>query len=77
MRELQVGSTSIYVGELHLGKEKLYTAWWLSNGTHHTIDQRDWRWRMLRGERGFNLVNATVAREADLLPVVERLLEAY
>ncbi|WP_187263513.1 exosortase N [Pontibacter beigongshangensis] len=74
VRALQVGSTTVYTGELHHADEKLYTAWWMDNGSHQTIDQWDWRWRMLRGEAAFNLVNVTVAGENELTPLVAELL---
>ncbi|WP_114783332.1 exosortase N [Botryobacter ruber] len=74
VRELQLGDRKIYMGELHQGKEKLYTAWWMDNGSHQTIDQLDWRWHMFRGEAAFEMVNVTVARQEQLVPEVERLL---
>ncbi|WP_138990046.1 exosortase N [Larkinella sp. C7] len=60
----------IYVGSLQRGRERLYTAWWFTNGVQQTIGQFDFRWRMLRGEPPFALVNVTVARRADLVKTV-------
>jgi exosortase N len=66
VQQRQIGQRIVYLGELEKGDEKLYTAWWMDNGQHQTIDQWDWRWRMLKGEEKFRLVNVTVARQEEL-----------
>ncbi|MDX5419874.1 MAG: exosortase N [Hymenobacteraceae bacterium] len=70
-----VGNRSIYFGELEKGYEKLYTAWWMDNGDHQTIAQWDWRWRMLKGEAKFRLVNVTVARQEELAQAALAVME--
>ncbi|TXK52640.1 exosortase N [Pontibacter qinzhouensis] len=75
VRQVQVGTRTLFVGELHQAEEKLYTAWWMDNGRHQTVDQWDWRWRMVRGEAAFAMVNITVAQEQQLLPLAEQLLQ--
>ncbi|PVY43137.1 exosortase N [Pontibacter virosus] len=75
VQQLQVGNRTIYVGELEKGSEKLYTAWWMDNGQHQTIEQWDWRWRMLKGEEKFSLVNVTVARQEDLTQAALAVME--
>lgn len=52
----------VYVGSLQRGRDRLYTAWWFSNGSCRTISQAGFRWRMLRGESPFALLNVTVDR---------------
>ncbi|GAB3810877.1 exosortase N [Pontibacter rugosus] len=75
VQTLQLKSDTVYVGELQKGKDKLYTAWWMDNGKHRTIEQQDWRWRMLKGEPPFRLVNLTVAHKAELAPSILTLLQ--
>ncbi|MBJ6119031.1 exosortase N [Pontibacter sp. BT310] len=66
VQQRQIGNYNVYVGELQKGKDTLYTAWWMDNGLHQTIDQWDWRTRMLKGEAKFRLVNVTVAQKQEL-----------
>jgi exosortase N len=49
----------IYIGQLTNKDDKLFTAWWYSNGKVQTISQLDWRIRMLKGEEKFCLINIT------------------
>jgi len=69
----KVGHADIYRGVLARGGSTLYTAWWYSNGTTHTISQAKWRWQMLQGHRRFCLVNVTAADEVTLLREVGRV----
>ncbi|NJO91209.1 MAG: hypothetical protein HC831_21280 [Chloroflexia bacterium] len=63
-QKMQVGSHEVYFAELVLENSKpLYTAWWYSNGKHITINQLDWRWRLIKGEENFSLVNVTCEKE--------------
>lgn len=66
----KVGGNWVYVGWLQRGHERLYTAWWFSNGSCRTTGQVDFRWRMLRGEPAFALVNVTVAHPDELTKTV-------
>ncbi|MBO0932173.1 exosortase N [Fibrella aquatilis] len=69
VREVSLSGQPIYVGELKKGHQTLQTAWWFSNGYHHSIGQFDVRSRMLRGEPGFALINVTTT-DARLLPAL-------
>ncbi|GAA4300759.1 exosortase N [Nibribacter koreensis] len=69
-----VTGREIYVGQLEKGKDRLYTAWWMDNGTYQTITQSDWRWRMFMGEAPFQLVNVTASSEEQLTSSVKQLL---
>lgn len=75
IREVQIGSHVIYCGELMKSDGKLLTAWWYSNGDVQTIDQFDWRGRMLQGEKDFALINVTAADERTMLKYSQKLLE--
>jgi exosortase N len=75
VQQRQLGSYQVYLGELQKGSETLYTVWWMDNGRHRTINQWDWRWRMLKGEEKFNLVNVTVAHKEELVQAVQAVIE--
>jgi exosortase N len=71
---INIGDYDIYFAELHSDNDMLYTTWWYDNGKHRTIKQFDWRWRMLRGEEAFRLINVTCLNKADLIKETNRLL---
>ncbi len=75
VQQRQVGNYSVYIGELQKGKDTLYTAWWMDNGQHRTIDQWDWRSRMLKGEAKFRLINVTVAQKQELPEAIVTIIE--
>lgn len=64
----------IYMGQLVKDDQVLYTAWWYDNASVQTIDQFDWRLRMLRGEKNFALVNITSHDVATLKENIEVVL---
>jgi exosortase N len=66
IRKEQVGPHEIYKGVLSRGQEKLYTAWWYTNGSLVTIDQWTWRSRMAKEHDRFALVNVTAKDEESL-----------
>ncbi|RRB04526.1 exosortase N [Larkinella rosea] len=72
IEEELIGGHRVYSGTLQRGRERLYTAWWFTNGTCRTISQFDFRWRMLRGEPAFGLVNVTATRPDALTDAVQR-----
>ncbi|WP_165823946.1 exosortase N [Pseudochryseolinea flava] len=71
-----ISGNTIYVGQIIKGDEKLFTAWWYSNGEIITIDQFDWRIRMMKGEHAFNLVNVTCATEQALQATITELFSS-
>jgi exosortase N len=75
IRELPIGAHVIYCGEMIRPDGKLWTAWWYSNGEVQTIDQFDWRGRMMRGEKDFLLINVTAADEQTMLKYTRKLIE--
>jgi exosortase N len=70
-----VAGREIYFGQLDKTGEKLFTAWWYSNGKTLTIDQWEWRSRMLKGEEKFCLVNITTKDEKSLEENVALIFE--
>jgi exosortase N len=66
IRKSIVNGQEVYIGKLARPGEVLFTAWWYSNGKTVTINQMDWRFRMMKGEEPFSLVNVTVSDEASL-----------
>ena len=69
-----VDGLEVYTGVLERGDEKLYTAWWYFNGSIHTIDQFTWRSVMLKGGRGFALINITASNEANIHDFIKNIL---
>lgn len=66
VKKENIGGIETYAGELQQGDQKLYTAWWFDNGVYQTIGQLDWRWRMLRGQQQFAIVNISAVTKEDL-----------
>jgi exosortase N len=66
IREENFAGRRIYFGTLKKGNDLLHTAWWFSNNNYVTISQFDWRWKVIRGEPGFQLVNVTAGDQKDL-----------
>jgi len=73
--EDSVSRAAVYRGVLTRGSSRLYTVWWYSNGTTHTISQAAWRWRMLKGEPRFCLINVTAGDPDALSRQVAQVLE--
>jgi len=63
-------------GKITNGNDTRYSAWWYDNGTVQTCGQLDWRWRALKGEGPFRLVNVTADSPHDLMREVSRLFRA-
>ena len=71
----EIKGTQVFTGHLVKAGSQLYTAWWYDNGKVKTIDQFDWRMRMLKGEGDFCLVNVTTEDEATLYAKLESIFE--
>lgn len=72
-----VSGTQVYLGKLTNKSEVLYTAWWFDNGDYRTINQIDWRWKVLCGEEEFSIVNVTTADQDELQKEVSKVLNAH
>ncbi|HEX8331547.1 MAG TPA: exosortase N [Segetibacter sp.] len=69
-----ISGTPIYVGKLINKDEVLYTAWWFDNGEYRTINQIDWRWKVLRGTNEFSIINVTTGNQEQLQKEVSQIL---
>jgi exosortase N len=74
IKEETISNEKVYTALLVNGKERLATAWWYTNGNRHVTDQLDWRWNMVRGEKGYALINVTAANETDRRKAVEKII---
>lgn len=55
-----ISGQQVYFAELNTtNKEKLYTLWWYDNGQHTTTSQLEWRWKTIKGEPPYRLINIT------------------
>lgn len=73
VKESKIGNNTVYAGLLVKDKDTLHTAWWYENGLHKTISQTNWRWRVMRGEEKFYLVNVSAENEEFLKNEIEKL----
>ncbi|WP_165940109.1 exosortase N [Dyadobacter psychrotolerans] len=69
-----ISGNRIYTGTLQKGDENLQTAWWFSNNKCNTNSQLDWRWRMIKGEGNFALINVTSTSKEDLQLAIQEWL---
>lgn len=56
----------IYTAILSKGKDQFYTAWWYENTTTTTPYEWDWRWKTLRGESDFYMINVSCEKKDQL-----------
>ena len=64
----------LYTAVLEKGKDKIYAAWWFDNGKTQTVDQLRWRWKGIKGEKRFYLINVNAVSQDILQKQVGRLL---
>lgn len=74
VQEQIVGRTKLYTARLQKGDELLYTAWWYDNGHQRTIDQLEWRWAVLKGEKKYSVINVTSANKQVLEKQTQQIL---
>jgi exosortase N len=72
-KERLVGNV-IYTATLQRNVEKLYTAWWYSNGKKTMIDQLKWRSDMMRTQSTYAVVNVTAATKEELHKEVSKIV---
>ncbi|MET0391558.1 MAG: exosortase N [Chitinophagaceae bacterium] len=73
VQQEHIGGHAIYTALLVSGGEKLYSAWWYSNGTSILTGQLAWRWDMLRSRSNYALVNVTCASRQDLDKAISKI----
>ncbi len=70
-----LGAHSVYTFELHKqDTAPLYSCWWYSNGTTHSISQLEWRIATLKGEKPFCLINVTTNNKDETSATALRLI---
>ena len=69
-----INNTKLYIGEMSKQGSIVYASWWFDNGKYRTIDQLDWRWRALKGENNFYLVNVNSTDKRKLIEETKQLL---
>ncbi len=70
-----INGQEVFTAWLINGDQKLYTAWWYSNGMDVVISQWDWRWNMLSKRESYALVNITCSALASLEEEIKKLKE--
>jgi exosortase N len=76
IKKAVIDDNAIFLGQIVNERQTLYTAWWYSNGEVITIDQFDWRTRMMKGEPSFNLINVTCQSEQELIRNVKDIFQS-
>jgi hypothetical protein len=73
VNEEMIAGEKICTGILKKDQDTIYTAWWFDNGEMKTISQLAWRWRCLRNNDNFILINVCAPSKAALLHDVNSL----
>jgi exosortase N len=76
VREVALSGMTVYTGILQRGTDRLYTAWWYSNGLSATHRQLKWRRDMLVGAPAYVLLNVTTASRASLETEIDKIDKA-
>jgi exosortase N len=74
VQESAFAGRKVYTAILVRNEEKLFTAWYYTNGETVTTSQWTWRSDLLRGSNPYAVVNVTAASKADLSRTIEHLL---
>lgn len=69
-----IGGAAVYTGLLVNGNDRLYSAWWYSNGANVTISQLTWRWNMVKTRDRYAVINITCASREDLVQRAEAII---
>jgi exosortase N len=73
VQKVQVGHSGFYTGVLVNGNDRLYSAWWYSNGATATVNQLAWRWDMLKNRENYAVINVTCASAEELNKEVKNI----
>ncbi|MBK8566622.1 MAG: exosortase N [Saprospiraceae bacterium] len=67
IKKEKIAGIEAYTAILENGTDKLYTAWWYTDGNSTALDEWTWRWSGVFGKgKGFWLVNVTIAESHGL-----------
>jgi hypothetical protein len=55
----EIGSKWVYTAELKKGEEQFYTAWWYESESTQTPHEWDWRWKNMRNQENFYMINVS------------------
>jgi exosortase N len=75
VRNAKRGNAQMYLANLEKEGATLYTAWWYESGSHRTNNQLGWRWKSLKENREYRLVNITASSQANLERAVEKWMQ--
>lgn len=70
-----IAGKEVYIAKLTNEDSQLFTSWWYDNGTCQTIGQWDWRWRTMKGEKSFSLINISCETKEQLEMQVAKLIK--
>jgi hypothetical protein len=66
VQQEKIRGGNIYTGTLVKANDKLYSAWWYSDGETITTDQWTWRWDMIKGRQPYAVINITCSQKEEL-----------
>lgn len=64
----------IYTGTLVKGNDIIYTAWWFESKQIKTINQLSWRWKALKDNNQFYLININASSAPVLIKIIKKML---
>jgi exosortase N len=59
----EIGSKWVYTAELKKGEEQFYTAWWYESESTQTPHEWNWRWKNMRNQEHFYMINVSCMDE--------------
>jgi exosortase N len=76
IKKEKIAGIEAYTAILDNGTDKLYTAWWYTDGNSTALDEWTWRWSGVFGKgKGFWLVNVTVAESHGLAEKIASVIQ--
>ena len=73
IKKEQWNGLELYTAILEKHQDKIYAAWWFDNGKTQTTDQLLWRWKDMKGEHSFYLINVNASSRTNLEAQVGRI----
>jgi exosortase N len=75
IKKVNINGIEIYTGVLTKGNDRIYSSWWFDNGKYKTINQLEWRRKVICGESDFNLINVNTLDEKKLIIETQKILK--